>query len=461
MLLLPAVLVTIGTLRNGEQQDARFQGCTMVRNVSRQKSSCPEQGIFKSALRDKSGGFAVPFAVCSVVLVGAAGLAVDYSRITLTRSNLQESLDAAVLAGIAYVPDAKSSSGVKGPGITKEGRLEIARKFFESDFGSAENSVEGSFAYNGEVLEGSATARVKTSLMAVLGQSSSGVAAIAKATSEPFRVPACILAMHPTRKHTLELNDTLDVIAPDCNIYGNSNHPDDVVDPHQPENFLVGKSVQAVGYGHHYLPNVKPPVEHAPELIPDPLAKLNLPSPGACKYSGIRISGGVSTLDPGNYCGGLSVTNRAAVTLRPGLYNITGGSFVVNNATVLGDGVTVSLATPGISIDWTDAKIQITAPKSGQYAGMAVIGARNPATHVIDASTVDITGVIYLIGGAFKWVSSGSPAVSSKWTAWIVDGFSWSGDGTINVNFDINGSDVPYPKELYVIPRPGKPRLIE
>jgi Flp pilus assembly protein TadG len=433
----------------------------MVRNINRQKSFNREHGIFKSLAHDRSGGFAVTFAVCSVVLVGAAGLAIDYSHITLTRSNLQESLDAAVLAGVAYVPDAKTSSGVKGPGISKDGRLDIARKFFDSELGSADGSIESSFAFNGEVLEGSATARVKTSLMAVLGRSSSNVAAAAKATSEPFRVPACILAMHPARKHTLELNDTLDVIAPDCNIYGNSNHPDDVVDPHQPENFLVGKSVQAVGYGHHYLPNVKPPVEHAPELIPDPLAKLDLPSPGACKYSNIRISGGVTTLEPGSYCGGLSVANGAAVTLRPGLYNITGGSFVVNNATFKGDGVTVSLATPGMSVNWTDAKIQITAPKSGQYAGMAVIGARDPANHVIDASTIDITGVVYLIGGAFKWISSGSPDVSSKWTAWIVDGFSWSGDGVINVNFDINGSDVPYPKALYVIPRPGKPRLIE
>ncbi len=175
----------------------------------------------------------------------------------------------------------------------------------------------------------------------------------------------------------------------------------------------------------------------------------------------IRISGRASTLDPGSYSSGLSITNRAAVTLRPGLYNIIGGSFVVNNATIMGDGVTVSLATPGISIDWTDAKIQITAPKSGQYAGMAVIGACNPADHVIDSSTIDITGVVYLIGGAFKWVSSGSPEVASKWTTWIVDGFSWSGDGTINVNFDIDGSDGPYPKALYVIPGPGKPRLIE
>ncbi len=78
--------------------------------------------------------------------------------------------------------------------------------------------------------------------------------------------------MHPSRKHTLELKDSVSVYAPDCNIYGNSDHVDDVVDPHTPDNYLTGKTVQAVGYGHHYLQNVKPPLEHAPEILKDPLA---------------------------------------------------------------------------------------------------------------------------------------------------------------------------------------------
>ncbi|MBL4758684.1 MAG: hypothetical protein JKY32_13940 [Rhizobiales bacterium] len=40
------------------------------------------------------------------------------------------------------------------------------------------------------------------------------------------------MAMHPTRKHTLELKDSVSVIAPDCNLFGNSDYPWDVVDPH-------------------------------------------------------------------------------------------------------------------------------------------------------------------------------------------------------------------------------------
>jgi hypothetical protein len=418
-------------------------------------------GKLQELVSNRSGGFAVTFAVAAVVLVGAAGFGIDIARISSVRSSVQQSLDAAVLAGVAYSPGAEALSGVSGYGVTDADRIETAVKYFESDTDNMASVSAKSFAFEGDVLVGRATARVETTLLAVLGPKFADVAQIAKATSGPFRAPACFLAMHPLRKHTLELKGSVSVIAPDCHIYGNSSHPDDVVDPHTAENFLVGKSVQAVGYGHHFLPNVTPPVEHAPELIPDPLASFPIPSPGGCNYSATKITGGVQTLNPGFYCSGLTVEGGAVVTLKPGLYNLTGGDFEVNNATVKGDGVTISFATPSVSINWNKAKIRLSAPKSGQYAGLAVIGSRDPASHSIDASTVDVHGVIYLLRGAFTWTNEGTPAISALWTAWIVDGISWLGEGTININFNLKDSDIPYPKQLYVIPRPGTQRLVQ
>ncbi len=410
---------------------------------------------------ERSGGFAVTFALTAVLLAGAAGFGLDLARISSVRSSVQQALDAAVLAGIGYTPGAEALSGVSGYGVTNEDRIQTAVKYFESDTDNMADVSTKSFVFEGDVLVGRATARVETTLLAVLGPKFADVAQIAKATSGPFRAPACFLAMHPLRKHTLELKGSVSVIAPDCHIYGNSSHPDDVVDPHTDENFLVGKSVQAVGYGHHYLANVTPPVEHAPELIPDPLADFPIPAAGACQYTGTKITGGVHALNPGVYCGGLSVSGGAVVTLRPGLYNLTGGDFAANGATVKGAGVTVSLADDDVHIDWNQANIQLSAPKSGQYAGLAVIGSRDPASHNMEASTVDIHGVIYLLRGDFTWTNAGTPTVSALWTAWIVDGISWLGEGTININFNLKDSDIPYPKELYVIPRPGTQRLVQ
>jgi Putative Flp pilus-assembly TadE/G-like len=412
-------------------------------------------------MSNRSGGFAVTFAVLAVVLTGAAGFGIDLARISSVRSSVQQSLDAAVLSGISYSPDPAAISGVRGYGVTNADRIKTAVKYFETDTDNMAAISSKSFVFEGDVLVGRATARVETTLLAVLGPKFADVAQISKATSGPFRAPACFLAMHPLRKHTLELKGSVSVIAPDCHIYGNSSHPDDVVDPHTTENFLVGKSVQAVGYGHHYLPNVTPPVEHAPELIPDPLADFDIPAAGACQHKDTKITGGVHALNPGVYCGGLTVESGAIVTLKPGLFNLTGGDFAVNNATVKGDGVTVSFATPDVRINWAGATIRLSGPKSGQYAGLAVIGSRDPISHTISASTVDVHGVIYLLRGAFTWTNVGTPGVSALWTAWIVDGISWLGSGTININFNLKDSDIPYPKELYVIPRPGTQRLVQ
>lgn len=62
-------------------------------------------------------------------------------------------------------------------------------------------------------------------------------------------------------------------------------------------------------------------------------------------------------------------------------------------------------------------------------------------------------GIVYISKGAIDWTNTGMPNITAQWAAWITDGFSWNGDGTIN--FPFNGAAVPYPKGLNVIPRPS------
>ena len=90
-----------------------------------------------------------------------------------------------------------------------------------------------------------------------------------------------------------------------------------------------------------------------------------------------------------------------------------------------------------------------------------MMGARVEVVHALDASTVDLHGVVYLPNGAFSWSNTGTPSITAKWTAWIVDGVSWTGDGTININFNLKDSDIPYPPQLNVIPRPGSARIVK
>jgi Putative Flp pilus-assembly TadE/G-like len=411
-------------------------------------------------LDNQQGGIALIAALLLPVFVTAGGVAVDYGRAASAKSKLQAALDIAVLAGASYTGDPVALSGTVG-GPSNEKKIAAAQKSFDARQAQHPLPVSTvSFSFEDGKLSGTAAASVETTLTRLFGIDAIAVTGASAAGSGFVREPACFLAMHPTRKHTLELNDSVSVIAPDCNIYGNSNNVDDVVDPHTEYNFLVGRSVQAIGFGHHYIPNVSPPLEHAPEYITDPLVNLSIPSAGTCTSTKLQIVGGSQTLNPGTYCGGISISGNATVTLNPGLYIIAGGNFAVSSATIVGTDVTIALADTSVGIDWNAGVVQLAAPKIGTYAGMAIIGTRDPKSHSIRNTTVDVHGVIYLLQGDFAWSNTGTPAITAKWTAWIVDGVSWTGDGTIRINFDLASSDIPYPGSLRVIPRSNTARLL-
>ncbi len=240
----------------------------------------------RASFADAGGSSTIVFSVAAAVLVGCAGMAVDYGRAKLALNAVQNNLDAAVLAGVAS-------------SVVEKHQIRTAQTYFKRFTEESGADYTAKFAVKKGVLTGSVEATVETSLLRVLDINQMSLKATAAATAEAALEPLCFMAMHPTRKHTLELKGSVSVIAPDCNIYGNSNHEFDVVDPHTPQNFLTAKFVAAIGGGHHYLQNVTPPVEFGTKLVEEPLASLPLPAAPACTATGTSISGKTMTLAPG------------------------------------------------------------------------------------------------------------------------------------------------------------------
>ena len=274
-------------------------------------------GITKSFIYNISGGMAVPGAIATLVVVTASGAALEYTNKSRVSSAMQQVVDAAALGGagasdkkdeqIAKAKEILAAHGIESFGMKVEDPEATPQRVFHNDKGH---------------LVVQADAGVEAGLLGLFGMEKLSVQVEAIANRQGVnRVPICFMAMHPTRKHTLELKKSVSLYGPDCNIYGNSNHPYDVVDPHTPENFVVSASIQAIGYGHHYLENLTPPLVKAEELIPDPYATLTLPK-GACESDkqSVSISSGKTQLDPGIYCGGFEVSGGAEVTLNPGVY---------------------------------------------------------------------------------------------------------------------------------------------
>jgi Flp pilus assembly protein TadG len=64
----------------------------------------------------------------------------------------------------------------------------------------------------------------------------------------------------------------------------------------------------------------------------DPYASLATPSPGTCSYTNYAPSGGTSlTLNPGTYCGGLTISSFNNVYFTPGTYYIANGDLYITS----------------------------------------------------------------------------------------------------------------------------------
>jgi len=196
-------------------------------------------------LAAQSGATAVVFSVSAATLVIAAGVGLDFERAASTRSSLQAALDGAVLAGLA-------ASAVESK------QLDAAQRFFNANRPQTNPPATAVFNVNSGNLVGDVTTPVNTTFMKLAGISSMNVGAHSAASGTPVLDPACVMALDPHIKHTLELDQTVSVYGPDCIFYGNSDNYNDVIDPHTIDNFMTAKAVRTIGGGHHYLQNVTP-----------------------------------------------------------------------------------------------------------------------------------------------------------------------------------------------------------
>jgi Flp pilus assembly protein TadG len=130
----------------------------------------------------------------------------------------------------------------------------------------------------------------------------------------------------------------------------------------------------------------------------DPLAYLQpalisgAPSPTACVANGsgpnylgsttqLVLTSGTHTLSPGTYCGGISISNSAKVTLNPGIYTLsssgtsTGGLSIDTGATVTGNGVGFYNYGPIGGVNFTanifGGAVSLTAPNATNCSGCA------------------------------------------------------------------------------------------
>ena len=192
------------------------------------------------------------------------------------------------------------------------------------------------------------------------------------------------------------------------------------------------------------------PITDCP-VLDDPLASRPMPSVGACDHTDLKIKDTTAAIEPGVYCGGLSIEGTASVTLNPGIYVIKdGGLKVKGGASITGEGVGFFLTGLADRIDFqSGTHISLSAAADGPMAGLLVFEDRNLAVALKHKITSDdarvLLGTIYLPVGALVVDAKKPVADQSAYTAIVAQKIELNSGPNLILNADYDMTDVPVP----------------
>jgi len=181
--------------------------------------------------------------------------------------------------------------------------------------------------------------------------------------------------------------------------------------------------------------------------VADPYVNDGYPNFTGCSHNDFSAKNTV-TIDPGVYCGGISLNANANVTLNSGIYYIDGGGLSVNGgATLTGAGVTLvftkksSTSWPTVTING-NATVNLTPPRSGATAGIVVFGDRNiplgTTFRFNGGANQYLGGAVYVPTGTISF--SGGAGTSTSCTQIIGDIVTFVGNSSLAINCSSYGT---------------------
>lgn len=394
---------------------------------------------------DCEGNVALLFGLTLPMLIGVAGLGIDSAAFYNQQSRMQSVADASALA-IATEMRLYTENPAT---LMKAGEARVEARLVEAGI------AHGPHTTRVHVNRGKGTAQVEISMTAeaflpadIWGENPIVVSATAVTYGEQ---KLCVLGLHRNASDTIKGTNSARMTAEGCSVQSNST---DATGLNATDTSLVASAYTCTSGGYQgsassYEPT---PVTDCPQ-IPDPLEMRSPPKVGGCDLLDFKVDKGVHTIQPGHYCGGLTITNNAKVFAEPGIYVISGGKFEVGNSGKLrGDYVSFYFADDAATLLIKDqALVELGAPKDGPMAGMLFFEARSSQPlrtfEVSSAAARKLLGTIYLPKGILKSGAAGAAgniADASAYTVIVANQIMLAGSNLV-VNSDYAGTDVPVP----------------
>lgn len=390
-------------------------------------------------LRDETGNVAMIFALMIIPALGLTGVAVDYSQAVRSATKLQAVADAAAIAGARL------------PATANQNRQLAAQANFDaniaqSNLPGAQGTIQAS---NAEV-----SVRVTYSQPTTLSRLfhldviNLSIAAAARSQVDNGAV-TCLLALNPTVDQGLHLQGINKLSDQNCWAWVNSTSGSSIyatgAATATAQGFCTAGGVVGAD---HFLP--------APYTGCDPIAdpfaaKFAGYSPpgGPCLATNLVLKSGTYSLQPGTYCGGLSLKPHATVTFQPGLYVIKDGPLVFQGqSTASGTGVSFYFTGSNTSLQLLGGgNASLRAPASGDLASFLFIQdpASNPSTSTViqGGGSVTLEGVLYAPTWVVNIGGNGQVNQNAPYWAMVADSFRMEGNGTLNIRSNASAIGLP------------------
>ena len=326
--------------------------------------------------RCKRGNTLVVVAATIPLLIAASAIGLDTIQLTLAKRQLQRAADSAALAGVhAVLQDGSSNTAIAAVDrdLTHNNSMTLASPR------TAENApTTGAYAGNTRAVRVALTATRSVPFMSFFTGSDANVTVEATAAAVPDGV-YCVVSLESGAVTGVEFGGGSEFNF-GCGIATNSTSASAIWYHGSPT--VTASPIAARGGvpAESYFEGSTVAIPNSP-LQPDPFDYLADPTvPVSCNAKVTINSGGNHTLSPGCYQG-LDL-KKGNVTLNPGTYIIDGDSLSFGGqVSVTGNGVTFVLTSKNAvsnpssvaSLDMNGgAKINLTAPTSGEYAGLII-----------------------------------------------------------------------------------------
>lgn len=400
--------------------------------------------ILRALLFDRRGNVGIVFALALVPLLGVSGIAVDYGMMGAYRSRLQAAADTGALHAGRELRLAHMGSASAVLSIAQSYALSLLNG------GNSGNGLLSNIAVNATLSSNNSvvTVAVSATYTPFLFKSPK-VQLGAKASASSVGFPICALALDPASTKTVYAQTQAQVTAQFCAVQANSKDSQAIYTQGASQ-LTAGAICSSGGVKGKFSPT---PVTDCP-VVQDPLAARPPPTVGGCAHSNMVVSGGTMTLMPGVYCGGLSVTAGASVTLSPGEYIISGGPLKVDGgSSFTTNGAGLFLTGAGATL-WfgQDTTINLTAPTTGPLAGLLVYEDRNAPPgqvhYIYSDNAPTLHGTIYLPRSQLFVETSKDVSKASAFTIVVANSIYVSKASNLILNSDYKSSNIPVPGGL-------------